>query len=171
MDCNLRTPSLHRVFGPGAFPGLTDYLENTEMNVSEIIHPVGIERLRIIHSGGQRELPSEYFTSLKMKRLLDGVRQRYRERYIIMDAPPMTESADMQILAELCDYVVLVVPYGRVTESQIDACVKVIGETKLLGIVFNNEPALPAFRWRNFLNPLAALAHMFVRRPKENLSQ
>jgi len=170
MDCNLRNPSLHRLFGPGAFPGLTDYLENTEMNVSEIIHPVGIERLRIIPSGGQRELPSEYFTSLKMKRLLDGVRQRYRERYIIMDAPPMTESADMQILAELCDYVVLVVPYGRVTESQVDACVKVIGETKLLGIVFNNEPALPAFRWRNFLNPFAALMHMFVRRPKENLS-
>src|SRR3989344_9575683 len=168
IDCNLKNPSLHRLFGPGTFFGLTDYLENTEMNVSEIIHPVGIERLRIIPSGGRREIPAEYFTSLKMKRLLDSVRQRYRERYIIMDAPPMTESADMQILAELCDYVVMVVPYGRVTESQVDACVKVIGEKKVLGIVFNDEPVPPALRWRNFLNPFAALAHMFFRSPKDS---
>jgi protein-tyrosine kinase len=169
IDCNLKNPSLYRLFGRGTFPGLTDYLENTDMNVSEIIHPVGIERLRIIPSGGRRELPAEYFTSLKMRRLLDSVRQRYRERYIIMDAPPMTESADMQILSELCDYVVMVVPYGRVTESQVDACVKVIGDNKFLGLVFNNEPALPAFRWRNFLNPFAALVHMFIRPPKEKL--
>ena len=108
-----------------------------------MIHPVGIERLRVIPSGGRREISAEYFTSVKMNQMLDSIKQRYRERYIILDAPPMTESADTQILAELCDYVVLVVPYGRTLDSQIDASVKTIGEKKLLGIIFNNEPAAP----------------------------
>ncbi len=160
LDCNLTNPSLHRLFGPGTFHGLTDYLEHPDMDINEIIHPVGIERLRIIPSGGRREISTEYFTSVKMNQMLNSIKQRYRERYIILDAPPMTESADTQILAELCDYVVLVVPYGRIMDSQVDACVKAIGEKKLLGIVFNNEPTWPAFRWHRILNPFVVLRNI-----------
>ncbi len=169
LDCNFKTPSLHRLFGAGSFIGLTDYLENLDMDISHIIHQVGIERLRIIPSGGRREIPAEYFTSHKMKRLLDNIKQRYRERYIILDAPPMTESADTGILADLCDYVVLVVPYGRVTDSQVDICAKAIGEKKLIGIVFNNEPMLPALKWRSILNPFVALWQKLVRPNKKSL--
>ncbi len=159
MDCNFKNPSLHQLFGPGTFPGLTDYLENPQMDIADIIHPVGIERLRVVPSGGQREIPAEYFTSIKMKRLVDGIKQRYRERYILIDAPPMTESADTQILAELCDYVLLVVPYGKVSDAQIDSCVKAIGDKKLLGVVFNDEPVLPQLNWREILkNPFAVFA-------------
>lgn len=163
LDCNFHNPSLHRLFGPGTYRGLVDYLEHPEMDITEIIHPVGIERLRIIPSGGRREISAEYFTSIKMNQMLDSIKQRYQERYIILDAPPMTESADTQILADLCDYVVLVVPYGRVMDSQIDTCVKAIGEKKLLGIVFNDEPVPPSFRWRSFLNPFVTLWKILFR--------
>jgi len=168
LDCNFKNPSLHRLFGAGTFRGLKDYLENSDMDVAEIIHPVGIERLRIIPSGGRREIPSEYFTSLKMKQLLDSIKQRYRDRYIILDAPPMTESADMQILAELCDYIVLVAPYGRVTETQVDVCAKAIGEKKLIGVLFNNEPAPPVLQWRSILNPFVALWAILFRPVKNS---
>ncbi|SRR5581483_8929521 len=145
FDCNLRNPRLHLLFKEHAVSGLTDYLENPTMDVGDIIHPVGIERLRVIPAGGRREIPAEYFTSVRMKGLLDSVRARYPERFIILDSPPMTESADTQILADLCDYVILVVPYGTVTQAQIDDCVKGLDRKKLLGIVFNNEPQVPKF--------------------------
>ncbi|MHB1142298.1 MAG: CpsD/CapB family tyrosine-protein kinase [Sulfuricaulis sp.] len=162
LDCNLKNPSLHRFFGTGTFHGLTDYMENPEMDVAEVIHPVGIERLRVVPAGGKREIPAEYFTSLKMKHLIENIKQRYRERYVLIDAPPMTESADTQILADLCDYVVLVVPYGRVTDTEIDTCIKAIGEKKLIGVVFNDEPAPPESGWRGILkNPFAALKEIF----------
>lgn len=161
LDCNLKNPSVQRLIGPGTFQGLTDYMENPGMDIADIIRPVGIERLRVIPAGGKREIPAEYFTSLKMKSLLDDIRERYRERYILLDAPPMTESADTQILAELCDYVVLVVPYGRVTGTQIETCIKTLGDKKLIGVVFNDEPAPPPFRWMDLLkNPLAALRNV-----------
>jgi exopolysaccharide/PEP-CTERM locus tyrosine autokinase len=168
MDCNLKNPSLHRLFGAGTFRGLTDYMDNTGVDIAEIIHPVGIERLRIIPSGGRREIPSEYFTSFKMNQLLESIKQRYRERYIILDAPPMTESADTQILAEACDYVLLVVPYGRVTDSQVTACAKAISDKKLLGIIFNNEPSPPALRWRRILNPFVALWEILFHPVRNN---
>jgi Mrp family chromosome partitioning ATPase len=139
-------------------------MENPEMDVADVIYPVGIERLRIIPSGGRREIPAEYFTSLKMKRLLDSVKQRYQERFVIIDAPPMTESADTQILSELCDFVILVVPYGRVTDNEIDSSIKAVGDKKLLGVVFNDEPSLPDSRWLWMLaNPFTAIRNIFSR--------
>jgi len=168
MDCNLNNPSLHRLFGDRNFRGLTEYMDNSGMDIAEIIHQVGIERLRVIPCGERREIAAEYFSSLKLKQLLVSITERYRERYIIIDAPPMSESADTQILAELCDYVLLVVPYGRVTDSQVNACAKAFSDKKLLGIIFNNEPEPPKLKWRSILNPFIALWDVLFHPVKNN---
>ncbi len=138
IDCNLRDPdpSLPMVEGTN---GLTEYLESTEIDPSEIIRATGIRRLRVVPSGGKREIPSEYFSSDRMWNFLDHVTQRFPDRYIFIDGPPTTESADVRILSSLCDMVILVVPYGAVTEAQIDAAAKSFDRTKLVGVVFNNE--------------------------------
>ena len=148
VDCNLRNPSLPRLFSDLPQLGLTDYLEDPSLEVSDIIHPIGIERLRVVPAGGRRETPAEYFTSIRMQQMLEGVLNRYPERYVILDAPPMTEAADAGTLAELSDYVLLIVPYGRVSAAQVAEVVKGIPAEKLLGLVFNNEPGLPAWSWR-----------------------
>jgi capsular exopolysaccharide synthesis family protein len=158
MDCNLRNPGFQNLFKDSTPVGLTDYLEKGDMDVSEIIHSVGVERLRVVPAGEKREIPSEYFTSQKMKQLMASIRQRYAERFIILDAPPMTQSADTQILAELCDFIVLVVPYGKVTNLQIEDCVKQMDSKKLLGIVFNNDPNLPALDWNDLIRSSMQLA-------------
>jgi protein-tyrosine kinase len=148
VDCNLRNPSLHRLIEDPSTPGLTDYLENPDLDLSTIIQPVGIARYRVITAGRRHEIPAEYFTSAKMRRLIDSVRWRYRERFIILDGPSMSDIADIRILSELCDYVILVGRYGRVTGAQVENCVKEIGGKKLLGVVFNDEPRIPQINWR-----------------------
>jgi protein-tyrosine kinase len=142
--------------------GLTDYLEDPSLNVWEIIHPIGIERLRVIPAGGRRETPTEYFTSVRMRQMLDGVLDRYPERYVILDAPPMTEAADAHMLAQLSDFVLLVAPYGRVTVADVAAVVKEIPAEKVLGLVFNDEPGLPTWSWREMLKEAFAGALRMV---------
>ena len=140
IDCNLRNPGLMKKSGTEIQRGLTEYREAADLPVEEIIYQVGIPRLRLIPSGARREISSEYFTSVKMRRLLEALKARYAERYVVLDAPAVMESADSRILAELVDYVLLVVPYGKVNEAQILAAARAIGAQKLVGIVFNNEP-------------------------------
>lgn len=151
VDCNLRNPSLHRLFGETEKLGITDYLENSQLDVEDIIHPVGIERLRVIPAGSKHDIPAEYFTSQRVQKLLDGIRSRYADRFVILDAPPMSESADTRILAELSDYILLVVPYGRVTDMQVDGCIKALDSRKFIGIVFNDEPQPPRLDWGHLL--------------------
>ncbi len=166
VDCNLRNPGLMGRNGTPLQRGLTDYLESGDLPVEDIIYSVGIPRLRMIPSGARREVPAEYFTSLKMRQLLDALKARYAERYVVLDAPAVTESADSRILAELADHVLLVVPYGRVSESQIMAAARAIGAQKLFGVVFNNEPSVSGV-WRDICTGsgvLSALGRLFGRR-------
>ncbi len=169
IDCNLQNPALMRKNGAESGRGLTDYLEAADMPVEEIIYEVGIPRLRLIPSGARQKIPSEYFTSIKMRRLLEALKLRYAERYVILDAPAVTESADTRILTQLADYVLLVVPYGKVSETQIMAAARAIGAQKLAGVVFNNEPRmLSLFRdlwpWSKSLPGFSTLAGLFRRR-------
>ena len=145
IDCNLKNPSMHRLTDNASLPGLTDYLENPAIDIAEIIRPVGIMRYRVITAGGRRDIPGEYFTSPKMTRLIDSVRRRYGERFIILDGPPMSDFADIQILSELCDYVIVVARYASATKAEIENCLNAI-QKKLLGIVFNDEPRIPWMR-------------------------
>ena len=162
IDCNLHNPWLQKLLKDESPPGLMDYLENTGVDLAEIIHPVGIERLRVIPAGGQRDVPVEYFTSSRFKRMFENIRRRYAERFVILDAPPMTDSADTKILADLCDYVLLVIPYGRATQAQIDESIKSIDSAKFLGIVFNNEPRLPDFDWKSLAKqPIQLVSQLF----------
>ncbi len=145
VDCNFKNPSVHRLLPDASLPGLADYFENPEIDISKIIHPVGIARFRAISTGELREIPAEYFVSMKMRRLIDSLRERYRERFIVLDGPPMSDIADARILSELSDYVLVVARHGRATNAQIEGGLSAISNKKLLGIVFNDEPRIP---WR-----------------------
>jgi capsular exopolysaccharide synthesis family protein len=151
VDCNLRNSSLPRLFADTPHLGLTDYLEDSSLGVGDVIHPIGIERLRVIPAGGRREVPGEYFETARMQRLMEELRSRYPERFVILDAPPTTESADVHTLAGLCDWVILVVPYGRVTTAQIGEAAKNFPQEKLLGVVFNDQPGLPPLPWQSLI--------------------
>ena len=150
VDCNLSDPDLSRLAvsdKPEAAIGLKDYLQNNNCSVKDIIYPTGIPRLRLIPTGLKNIPMAEYFTSLRLHRLFDEIKQRYTRRYIFVDAPPVSNDADARILAEVCDYVILVVPYGKVTEEQVLKAARAIGKEKLLGTVFNNEPRFPRLAW------------------------
>lgn len=153
LDCNFKHPQVSTTSTKPANGrlGLTDYLESDDLQADKIIHQAGIDRLRLIPSGAHCEVPAEYFTSARMGKLLTQLKQRYAERYVILDTPPITESADTTIVAAMCDHVLLVVPYGKVTQTQVEAAVKAVDKNKLLGVVFNNEPQLPSPGfWKSF---------------------
>lgn len=143
VDCNLRDPNLHRLLNGSPPTGLSDYLEDDRTQVADIIHPTGIERLRIVPAGRKPDARKEYFTMEKTRRLFDALAARYADRQIILDAPPISSSADAQILATFCDHILVVVPYGRVSDSRLQTALRSIEPGKLLGVVLNDEPSLP----------------------------
>ena len=146
LDCNIRAPKA-TAFAMPELPltetGLSDYLSSRDIVEDEIIQPTGLPRVRLIPAGTRRDLEGEFFSSVRMRQLMSGIARRYPERSLVLDAPPVQSSADTSVLAELCDWVMLVVPYGRVTARQLAAAATAVGERKLLGVVLNRRPWLP----------------------------
>jgi len=120
--------------------GLTDYLsdQSTRIDIKDIVYATGIPRMRVIPIGGYSEAAAEYFSSRTMELFSEEVSRRYSDRYILLDAPPILEASETQILIDIADLVILVVPYGKVTNEQIAEAVEKIDQSKLVGIVYNN---------------------------------
>lgn len=143
VEANLHTPVLHRLMklvGREDAHGLLDYLERPELGIEHIVSPSGIPRMRVVPIGSHHEISAEHFTSARYKQLMLDIKERYDNRYVIVDGPAMNTSADARILSEICDYTVLVIPYGGVTPGALDAVIDEIDERKLAGIVMNNQP-------------------------------
>ncbi len=143
VEANLHTPVLHRLMklvGREDAHGLLDYLERPELGIEHIVSPSGIPRMRVVPIGAHHEISAEHFTSARYKQLMLDIKERYDNRFVIVDGPAMNTSADARILSEICDYTVLVIPYGGVTPGALDAVIDEIDERKLAGIVMNNQP-------------------------------
>lgn len=139
IDCNFERPSLAKSLDVKPEIGLNDYLSGREHTIQNMIYPTIVPRLRLIPwVVRENEEPIEFFTGHRMKLFLDEVKARYDDRIILIDAPPILESADTRILSELCDHVVLVLPYQRSSPKKIDDTIRAFGADKIAGMVMNN---------------------------------
>lgn len=138
IDCNLRYPSQHKVLGvDSSGGGLIDFINRPAMGIESILYETGIPRLRLIPAGGARENSSEYFSSFRMRTVLDSLRSRYADRYLFLDGPAIKGAPDARILSDMADFVVVVAGYGRDTPAAITQAVANFEPGKLAGVVFN----------------------------------
>jgi protein-tyrosine kinase len=141
VDCDLQQPTQHLALGVDPKSGgLTDYLEHPAVGIKPILYHTGIPRLRLVPAGSMREGHMEYFSSFRMRAVLDSLRCRYPDRYLFLDGPPIKGSPDARILSDLVDYVVVVAGYGRDTPASINRAVAGFDPNKLAGLVFNESP-------------------------------
>lgn len=137
IDCNLYSPAGNSLVEVSDI-GFSDFLQDPSLAIEEIIYATGVPRLRFIPVGTALDIGPEYYTSYRMRQLVEELVQRYSDRSLILDAPPIGTTADARILSELCDFVVIVVPYGMVTKEQIKTAIESIGREKLAGVIFNH---------------------------------
>jgi len=141
IDCNLRYPAQHKALGVDvASGGLIDYLEHPATGIQSVLYRTGIPRLRLIPTGNPRENGGEYFSSFRMRAVIDSLRCRYLDRYLFLDGPAIKGSPDARILSDLVDFVVVVAGYGRDTPTAINHAVSNFDANKVAGVVFNHAP-------------------------------
>jgi len=136
MDCDLRKPTIQRYFGFGQVPGMSDYL-GSEKPLTALLLKTGIDKLTLLPAGKPPDNPSELLSSNKMWQLLDEVKTRYPDRYIVMDSPPPKLTAETSALAKQVDGVLIVVKYGSTAREASRDLIQHLGREKILGVVLN----------------------------------
>ena len=136
MDCDIRKPSIHTMLGLDEGPGLAEYLTNG-LDLSKLLVRTGIEKLTILPGGNPPPNPAELLSSQKMSLLLEEVKSRYQDRYIIIDSPPPQLTAEANAIARQVDGIIIVVKYGGTPRAMVEEMVGVLGKEKIVGCVMN----------------------------------
>jgi exopolysaccharide/PEP-CTERM locus tyrosine autokinase len=136
VDCDLRRPTLARLFGLPQQRGLADFLQNNT-DLADLIQKTSIDKLTILPSGRPPVNPSELLGSARMHELVRELAERYDDRIIIFDSPPILAASETIVLSQKVDGVVLVVRQGASSRNQVKKIVELIGKEQIIGVVFN----------------------------------
>jgi len=138
MDCDLHRQDVHKYMGIDSDSGLVDYLVNSVPLKDLIIWP-SIEKMTLISGSKTIQETTEVLTSPRMKALVEEVKTRYNDRYIIFDVPPVLSTADAVAFASFVDCIVMVVEAGRTPVEDINKALELIPKEKFLGFVLNKD--------------------------------
>ena len=136
IDADMRRARIHRMFGFRNVRGLHDYLIG-EKKFDELIVRTGIDKLAILPAGRSPRNPSELLSSNMMATFLEDAKQRFKDRFIIIDSPPTHITAEAKFLAQYVDAVIFVVMANKTPRKDALKAIEALGRDKVLGIVFN----------------------------------
>ena len=137
IDADLRKPSIHSYLGMEQGAGLSECLQDGA-NVQDVLIKTGIGRLSVLPAGRKVRNPAEIFSSQKTKDFFSGIKNRYRDRYIIIDTPPVLPFAETRSMSSFADGVVLVIKEGSVPLRNVTETLDCLKGTDILGIVYND---------------------------------
>lgn len=137
IDADVSMSKITRMFGLDSRPGLTDKLENTELDIADLLIKTDFPGLSIIPSGERTTLATELLSSKVMKELIQEIANRYNNRIIIFDSPPLLATPESAVLAEQMGQIVLVVEANKTPQSAVLDSISMLNKDKAIGIILN----------------------------------
>jgi exopolysaccharide/PEP-CTERM locus tyrosine autokinase len=136
VDTDLRKPAITRYLGLNIKKGLSDYLKNNE-SISDLLINPGLPKIVVLPAGKPIHGSTEFLGSPKMEKLVWEMKNRYPERYVIFDCPPLLGVPDSLVFSTYVDEIILLVEAGKTSREQIHEALKLLNGKPLLGLVMN----------------------------------
>lgn len=136
VDGDLRKPSLPGHFGLADGKGLSDYLKGTD-TIPDLLNKTRLEKLTLLQGGGITENPAELMSSNRMEALIEEMKARYSDRYVIFDTTPVLVTSEAEVLSKMVDGIILVIRAGKTSRETVQKTIKTLGKEKIIGIVLN----------------------------------
>ena len=137
LDCDMRRPRIHRLFGISRDAGMSSALIG-ESRLREAIVSTVINNLDILPVGQIPPNPSELLGSKKMMQIIADTLKEGYER-IIIDSPPVVAVTDAVVLSSISDGTLLIVRAGETPRQMMQNAVQQLKSVNanILGAVLN----------------------------------
>ncbi|WP_437481402.1 polysaccharide biosynthesis tyrosine autokinase [Sorangium sp. So ce1014] len=137
IDCDLRKPRLHHIFGKGMEIGVTSALLDDSVVDDESALRTEVENLYVIPAGPIPPNPAELLHSDRFKALLRKLQGRFDR--VLIDSPPLLAVTDGTVLSTLVDGTVLVVRASVTTRDFARHGIRALYDVggKTVGVVLN----------------------------------
>jgi non-specific protein-tyrosine kinase len=141
VDCDLRRPNLHALFGLGNQQGLTNMVLDDEALTNPPLQATAVPNLSLLASGVLPPRPADLLGSKRMEVVLDRLLEL--ADYVMLDAPPVMTVTDAVVLATKVDGVLLVASAGATKREHAQAAIERLKKVnaRILGTALNNVDA------------------------------
>ena len=137
VDTDVLKPSICQELQLKPEAGLLEYLSEQVEQISDVIYHTNISNLKIIPAGSPHVLSNELLASSKMQSLVQEFSQRYKDRVVIFDCPPLLGINETKVLASLVGQVVMVVNQDKTKLEEINEAVQTLSSDLAVGFVMN----------------------------------
>ncbi len=136
VDCDLRHPSQHTIWGVPQQPGLTDMM--LEGLKKPPLVDVGVENLSLLPSGSLPPNPADLLGSQRMDAIIKQLKGE--ADIVLFDAPPVIAVTDATLLATKLDGVLLVFRAGGTRRDHAERAKELLERVniRLVGAVLTN---------------------------------
>jgi capsular exopolysaccharide synthesis family protein len=138
VDCDLRRPTLHRLFGVSNEIGLTTMIRDETLWDAPPLQETQVPGLWLLPSGPLPPNPSELLSSKRMGEIIEKLKSQ--ADLVLFDAPPSNVVTDAAVLASRVDGVLLVFSAGRTKRDHAQRAKALMEKVnaRLVGVVLNN---------------------------------
>lgn len=137
VDADVARPSVMQKLGLPSAPGLLDLLLDSKLQVSDVLLRTNIDNLTLLPTGMPHPGATELLASDAMAALLADMGQRYSDRIIIFDSPPLLLTTEARVLASHMGQIVMVVRAEKTLQSEVRHALSTIESCPIRLMVLN----------------------------------
>ncbi len=139
VDADLKHPAIARTLGIEPESGLNDVLSGDARVDQCLYHPEGFERLVVLPATGTLANSSEALSGNRGRELVAELRQRYPERIVLFDLPPIMGADDALAFLPLVECGLIVVAERATRREDLLRCMELVSKTPIVGTVLNRS--------------------------------
>jgi receptor protein-tyrosine kinase len=139
VDADVLRPSVLDRYGIEAGPGLLDLATRPELDISDVLLRTNVPKLSLLPAGKQTHKSAELLSSAYIDRLLTELSERYADRLVIFDAPPILVSSGTRHLATRVGQVIMVVQADSADSRAVSQAFDAVDSCPLVSTVLNRS--------------------------------
>ena len=141
IDADVARPSVLRTLGLKSAVGLMDILLDEELDLADVMIKTNVDTLRILPAGTGHRHATEILASQAMSSLLNEIANRYPDRIVIFDSPPLLPTTEARVLASQMGQIVLVVEAETTTQHAVKEALRQLETCTHVSLVYNKAKA------------------------------
>ncbi len=137
IDGDILKPQLSILLGLEGRRGLTDVLCGSQTEIKDVLLSTQIPKLKILPAGNKFDNSTELLASDAMEQLVIELGNRYQDRIVLFDSPPLLATSEATVLNHLMGQILMVVESGKTPMDAVKDSLSHIDEEKVIGLVLN----------------------------------
>ena len=143
IDADVARPSVLRTLGLPAHRGLMDLLLDDKLDMADVMLRTNVPTLTILPAGTSNPRATELLASQAMTNIVYEIANRYPDRIVIFDSPPLLLTTEAHVLAHHMGQIVLVVEAEGTTQHAVKESLRQLEGCNNVNLIYNKTREFP----------------------------